>query len=198
MVVYSGDYGRQTYTLCMFLCYYVAPLLVIVVCYSLMTNSLWRSVSPHFLRQNFARAMKFRRRVARTVMAIVVVFAACWLPIHWVHLQDDFSSDPLSSNVPYEAKIVAHCMTYVSAVFNPVIYAFTSESFRQSFWGVFGVRKRSSLASPGRRRRTVVGVCNKRQMEQRHKTLADIAEEIPLTEIDPPVLRVHSESRCAL
>ena len=193
VVVFSGDDGRQTYTLCLFLCYYVAPLLVIVVCYSLMTISLWRSVSPHFLRQNFARAMQFRRRVARTVMAIVIVFAACWLPIHCVHLQDDFSSDPLNSKVPYAAKIIAHCMTYASAVFNPVIYAFTSQSFRQSFRNVFSVRKRNSLASPGRRR-TVVGVCNKRQREQRHKALSDIAEEIPLTEIAPPLWRVRRAS----
>ena len=209
-VYFKDGFGRQAYTLSVFLCYYVAPLIVIVLCYSLMTNSLWRSVSPRFLQQNFARAMKFRRRVAKTVMATVVVFAVCWLPIHCVHLRDDFTSGHHYPNVSYVAKIIAHCMSYASSAFNPVIYAFMSDNFRQSFRVVFGKRKvnvvrlqgvnrpkpapRVSLMSP-KRRQTGVGVCTnvctKLQAETRNLNLVEVhvTEAIPLSRVGHSVLQ---------
>ncbi|KAI0234103.1 Orexin receptor type 1 [Lamellibrachia satsuma] len=162
-----------------------------------MTNSLWRSVSPRFLQQNFAKAMKFRRRVAKMVMAIVAVFAVCWLPIHCVHLRNDFNSNRQYSNVPYIAKTVAHFMSYASSAFNPVIYAFMSDSFRQSFRAIFAERKAGpartstvnhpkplppiSVTSSGCRL-ALVGVCRKLQMEPRNQNFADVhvTEAIPL------------------
>ena len=66
------------------------------------------------------------------VLVLVVIFACCWLPIHCVHLRNDFGQPPYTF-VYYIIKIVAHCMSYANSAINPIIYSFMNESFRKAF-----------------------------------------------------------------
>ena len=120
----------RLFTLSLFLFYYVVPLCVIGMSYFLMAKNLWHSVSPSFLQDNTVKALKSRRRVSKMVLVLVLVFAVCWLPIHSVHLYNDFG-EPGNHVTLYIVTILAHFLSYANSALNPIIYSFMSENFRK-------------------------------------------------------------------
>ncbi|CAG9129643.1 unnamed protein product [Plutella xylostella] len=81
-VEWGDDYPRLV-VLVRFVVYYSLPLAVIAVFYILMARHLVLSTQnmPGEL-QGTVRQMRARRKVALTVLAFVLVFAACFLPSH--------------------------------------------------------------------------------------------------------------------
>jgi hypothetical protein len=127
---FDNPFLRKVYTLSLFILLYSIPLFVIGLSYYLMARTLWNSVSPGFLRDNTARALRARKRVSKMILVIVTAFAICWLPIHCVQLHSDFGTP--SYTVTHDIiKIVAHVLSYVNSALNPIIYAFMSENFRK-------------------------------------------------------------------
>ncbi len=125
---------RRAFTLTLFIMFYLLPLTIIGTCYLMMTLSLNGEGRPGSHQQGCAaEASRTRKRkIAKLVMVVVATFALCWLPIHVVHLNNDFGPTEYSY-LFYIIKIVAHCMSYANSAINPIIYSFMSNSFRQSF-----------------------------------------------------------------
>lgn len=90
-------------------------------------------IAPHFLVSAFAP------QTAQTVLVVVVVFCLSWLPHHVVHLWVEFGSFPLNQ-ASFVFRMVAHCLAYSNSSVNPIIYAFLSENFRNSYKQVFWCR----------------------------------------------------------
>ncbi|XP_074655558.1 galanin receptor type 1-like [Tubulanus polymorphus] len=129
---------RRAYTIIVFVLLYCLPLSIIVVCYLLMAKNLWMSISPAFQESNHAalKAFQARRRVAKMVLVVVIIFGLCWLPIHIVHIRNDFGMTGADGGVQiidYVFKIFAHCMSYANSAVNPLVYSFLSENFRKCF-----------------------------------------------------------------
>lgn len=78
-------------------------------------------------------------QTAQTVLVVVVVFCLSWLPHHVVHLWVEFGSFPLNQ-ASFVFRMVAHCLAYSNSSVNPIIYAFLSENFRNSYRQVFWCR----------------------------------------------------------
>lgn len=78
-------------------------------------------------------------QTAQTVLVVVVVFCLSWLPHHIVHLWVEFGSFPLNQ-ASFVFRMVAHCLAYSNSSVNPIIYAFLSENFRNSYKQVFWCR----------------------------------------------------------
>ena len=78
-------------------------------------------------------------QTAQTVLVVVVVFCLSWLPHHIVHMWVEFGSFPLNQ-ASFVFRMVAHCLAYSNSSVNPIIYAFLSENFRNSYKQVFRCR----------------------------------------------------------
>ena len=131
---------RQAYTIIVFSTSYLMPLVAIAVAYFLMARSLWRSVRPGCsVNDNTVKAVRGRRKIAKMVFVIVVIFGISWLPIHVVHLRNDLTSQGFS-NAFYILKIIGHCMSYANSAINPVIYSFMSQNFKKCFKQAFSFR----------------------------------------------------------
>lgn len=78
-------------------------------------------------------------QTAQTVLVVVVVFCLSWLPHHVVHLWVEFGSFPLNQ-ASFVFRMLAHCLAYSNSSVNPIIYAFLSENFRNSYRQVFWCR----------------------------------------------------------
>jgi hypothetical protein len=77
--------------------------------------------------------MRARRRVTRMVVVVVVVFAACWLPLHVASLIQSYVEfrSPVSESLVFAAfKIGSNCLAYLNSCLNPILYAFLSDNFR--------------------------------------------------------------------
>ncbi|XP_038045008.1 G-protein coupled receptor 54-like [Patiria miniata] len=134
---------EQCFVVLSFVLVFSLPLIAIAICYSTMLRHLWQRVVPNEPMSgpasavNAERQLRQKRKITWMVLAVVVVFAVCWFPIHvvnmWRRLDPDF---PFSDGTFY-FKTVGHVMSYTSSCVNPFIYAFLGENFRNCFRKAF-------------------------------------------------------------
>ncbi|OWF49433.1 galanin receptor type 2-like [Mizuhopecten yessoensis] len=121
---------------------YILPLGVILGCYGKILQYLWwgsklkktdhdSNGAPMSLKSKAQQNRK--RRVTRMVLVVVLLFAACWLPIHvitlWMAFDPNFPLiDPLLI-----FKIFSHTLSYANSCVNPFVYAFLNDGFRKAF-----------------------------------------------------------------
>uniref|UniRef100_A0A3B3VT29 Opioid receptor, kappa 1 n=1 Tax=Poecilia latipinna TaxID=48699 RepID=A0A3B3VT29_9TELE len=115
--------------ICVFIFAFVAPLIIITVCYTLMVLRL-KSVR---LLSGSREKDRNLRRITRLVLVVVAVFVVCWTPIHIFILVK-----ALSANVPETTAVMAayfFCVAlgYTNSSLNPILYAFLDENFKRCF-----------------------------------------------------------------
>ncbi|XP_022070965.1 galanin receptor type 1-like [Acanthochromis polyacanthus] len=128
------DQQRKVYVMCTFVVGYLLPLALISVCYAKVLNHLHKK-----LKNVSKKSELSKKKTAQTVLAVVVVFCLSWLPHHIVHLWVEFGSFPLNQ-ASFVFRVAAHCLAYSNSSVNPIIYAFLSENFRNSYRQVFWCR----------------------------------------------------------
>ena len=137
MEVFPSALLRHVYTLSIFIVLYVLPLFIIAGCYTSMAVVLCRQRVTMTGRGNISsthtkRVVRARRRVARMVLVVVVVFAVCWLPIHCVNLMTVIVKIQVTRHITV-LKMISYCLSYLSSVINPFIYSFMNRTFRKAF-----------------------------------------------------------------
>ena len=115
--------------ICVFIFAFVAPVIIITVCYTLMVLRL-KSVR---LLSGSREKDRNLRRITRLVLVVVAVFVVCWTPIHIFILVK-----ALSGNVPETTAVMAayfFCVAlgYTNSSLNPILYAFLDENFKRCF-----------------------------------------------------------------
>lgn len=119
-----------------FLIYYAIPLTVIGCFYILMARHLVLSTKnmPGEL-QGQARQVRARKKVAKTVLAFVLVFAVCFLPQHvfllWFY--NNPNSDRDYNEFWHVFKIVGYCLSFINSCINPIALYCVSGTFRKHF-----------------------------------------------------------------
>ncbi|CAB3234317.1 unnamed protein product [Arctia plantaginis] len=131
-----GEGYPRAIVLMRFLVYYSLPLAVIALFYILMARHLVLSTQnvPGEM-QGTQRQMRARRKVAVTVLAFVLVFAACFLPSHvfmmWFYYyptaQDDYNG------FWHALRIIGFCTSFINSCVNPIALYCTSGIFRKHF-----------------------------------------------------------------
>lgn len=131
-----GDVYPKTVVMAKFLFYYAIPLLIIAFFYSLMARHLILSTRnmPGEM-QGQARQIRARKKVAKTVLTFVVVFAVCFFPYHLFMLWFYFHP---SAQQDYNAfwhyfRIIGFCLSFVNSCINPIALYCVSGTFRKHF-----------------------------------------------------------------
>lgn len=111
---------------------YMMPLVLICGLYSVMIHRLWNQAPGG---RASAESIKNKKRVIKLVLAVVIMFALCWLPIQTILV---LRSLKLYSNTPISVafQIISHILAYSNSCVNPILYAFLSQPFRRGFWAV--------------------------------------------------------------
>lgn len=92
-----GPWYPKVVVLAKFLTYYVVPLVIISVFYSLMARSLIRTTeNPVCTNDSHHRLLRNRKKISKIVLGLVVIFAFCFFPN-----QASASSAASVANVPY-------------------------------------------------------------------------------------------------
>ena len=119
--------------------YYLLPLLIISTFYLLMARHLMRAsgalpgeAAQH---QQRARHVAARRKVARLVLAFVIIFAVCYFPNHvfmvWFYFNPNMEQD---YNHFWNAfRWVGFCLGFFNSCVNPIALYCISGAFRKSF-----------------------------------------------------------------
>lgn len=139
--------------ICVFGFGFVAPVLIISVCYSLMLLRL-RSVR---LLSGSREKDRNLRRITRLVLVVVAAFIICWTPIHIFILLRALVAVPETTAV-MAAYFLCVALGYTNSSLNPVLYAFLDENFKRCF---------KDFCLPARGRARGMGVSGGRVMASR-------------------------------
>ncbi|XP_070618491.1 apelin receptor-like [Erythrolamprus reginae] len=143
---------------------FVVPLGLLTLCYC----CIGAAVSRHFRRRK--EESRQRRRLLRIIVALVAVFALCWLPFHllkslyvlawvgWLSLPCAWL-DLILRLHPY-----ATCLAYVNSCLNPFLYAFFDSRFRAQCRLLLGLRPARSRGPAGSVSSTLSGQTQKSEL----------------------------------
>lgn len=120
-----------------FLIHYTVPLSIIAFFYIMMARHLILSTRnmPGEMQPHQARQIKARKKVAKTVLAFVIIFAVCFFPSHMFFLWFYFSPNAWANYNAFwhHLRIVGFCLTFVNSCINPIALYCVSGTFRKHF-----------------------------------------------------------------
>lgn len=132
-----GDAYVKSVVLFRFLAYYACPLCIIGAFYVLMARHLVLSTKnmPGERAQNISNQIRARKKVAKMVLAFVIIFIICFLPYHtfslWFHFYPDAKMD--YNEYWHVFRIVGFCLSFINSCINPVALYLVSKAFRKHY-----------------------------------------------------------------
>lgn len=122
------EYWDTLMKICVFVFGFVAPVLIISICYTLMVLRL-RSVR---LLSGSREKDRNLRRITHLVLVVVAAFIICWTPIHIFILIKAVVAIPETTPL-MAAYFLCVALGYTNSSLNPVLYAFLDENFKRYF-----------------------------------------------------------------
>ena len=118
---------------------YILPLVVIAVLSALIIKKLISQKQPDSGLQLPTHALNFHKRnhqVMRMLLAIVILFAVCWLPVHVLHLLLFFYEE-LYISLPTSVILSLFWISHANSAINPCVVILLNGSFRTSLTNKF-------------------------------------------------------------
>ncbi|KAK2502665.1 hypothetical protein MC885_012213, partial [Smutsia gigantea] len=128
---------QEIHSLLCFLVFYIIPLSIISVYYSLIARTLYKSTLniPTEEQRHAHKQIESRKRIAKTVLVLVALFAFCWLPNHLLYLYHSFTyqtyADP--SAIHFFLTILSRVLAFSNSCVNPFALYWLSKTFQQHF-----------------------------------------------------------------
>ncbi|XP_077665132.1 kappa-type opioid receptor isoform X2 [Eretmochelys imbricata] len=151
--------------ICVFVFAFVIPVLIIIVCYTLM---ILRLKSVRLLSGSREKDRNLRR-ITRLVLVVVAVFIICWTPIHIFVLVEALGDVP-HSTAAISSYYFCIALGYTNSSLNPILYAFLDENFKRCFKDFcFPFKMRMDRQSTSRVRNTVQDPAYLREVDGTNK-----------------------------
>nr|XP_040022195.1 gastrin-releasing peptide receptor-like [Gasterosteus aculeatus aculeatus] len=133
---HAGELHPKIHSMASFLIFYVIPLLIISVYYTFIARSLMKSASNLPVEGNLhaRRQVESRKRLAKTVLVFVGLFAVCWLPCHVIYLYRSYHYSQVDTSlVHFVCSIVARILAFTNSCLNPFALYLLSDTFQKQF-----------------------------------------------------------------
>ena len=130
---------RRAYAIFLLLVTYLLPIGIICVFYTLIGRALCSSELYRKTSDSSSTVMLGRKRVARMLVALVLVFVLSWLPYNILSLDIDLNLDFNAAQIlPYTL-----WLGHAHSAANPLLYWFLNPSFRHCMRKAMKCRRRS-------------------------------------------------------
>jgi len=170
--------GRSIYGTVVFCVQFVIPLMVISFCYIMISHRLGKGILLHSRTdvivvetEQRKAAMQRRQRTNRMLIAMVVLFVLCWTPsVVFNFLRDHEWLPAVVDSQGYLFGLVTHCISMMSTVWNPYLYALLNEQFRVAFHKLFAMGRMETSARSSMRLASATSLESTRFHHCIHKT----------------------------
>ncbi|KAL3876250.1 hypothetical protein ACJMK2_034118 [Sinanodonta woodiana] len=126
--------GPRMFFVAIFILCYAIPLLLIILCYSLIAVRVWNRNAPGIIRYNSV-IQKSKVKVVKMLFMVVILFAASWLPLYIIFLVVYFFSPDPGSNtyeILYNSLVpLSQWLGLSNSGMNPIIYFYFSKTIRK-------------------------------------------------------------------
>ncbi|XP_015790997.1 orexin receptor type 1 isoform X2 [Tetranychus urticae] len=95
-----------------------------------------RTVTKNTSKYPYDSQVTSRQRVAKMLIAVVIMFGLCYLPVHVLNTLRCFIAIP-QNDVISILSLSSHWLCYANSAINPIIYNFMSAKFRKEFQTTF-------------------------------------------------------------
>ncbi|XP_028843905.1 orexin receptor type 2 [Denticeps clupeoides] len=193
---WGDDVYPKVYHTCFFIFTYVAPLCLMVLAYIKICHKLWCQQIPGTssgIQRKWKslqcttqpsgpgasvkvrtctmsaeiKQLKARRKTARMLMVVLLVFALCYLPVSVLNiLKRVFGSFEYTDNREkvYACFTISHWLIYANSAANPIIYNFLSGKFRGEFKAAVSCRCFRCSDGPGQRVRARASIDSRKSL----------------------------------
>ncbi|KAM7225929.1 hypothetical protein CapIbe_023906 [Capra ibex] len=133
---HSNELHPKIHSMASFLVFYIIPLSIISVYYYFIARNLIQSAYNLPVEGNIhvKKQIESRKRLAKTVLVFVGLFAFCWLPNHIIYLYRSYHySEVDTSMLHFITSICARLLAFTNSCVNPFALYLLSKSFRKQF-----------------------------------------------------------------
>ncbi|XP_059199236.1 gastrin-releasing peptide receptor-like [Centropristis striata] len=133
---HGGELHPKIHSVASFIIFYIIPLFIISVYYCFIARSLVRSSVdiPAEGHMHLQKQIKSRKRLAKTVLVFVGLFALCWLPSHVIYLYRSYHYGQVDTSLAhFIASVCARILAFTNSCVNPFALYLMSKSFSKHF-----------------------------------------------------------------
>ncbi|TKC38585.1 hypothetical protein EI555_015825, partial [Monodon monoceros] len=133
---HSNELHPRIHSMASFLVFYIIPLSIISVYYYFIAKNLIQSAYNLPVEGNIhvKKQIESRKRLAKTVLVFVGLFAFCWLPNHVIYLYRSYHYSEVDTSVlHFVTSICARLLAFTNSCVNPFALYLLSKSFRKQF-----------------------------------------------------------------
>ncbi|CAG9853775.1 unnamed protein product [Phyllotreta striolata] len=196
--LYGSTYDLW-YQMIFLLITYIIPMVLMLICYTIMGSVLWGSRSIGEKTQRQIDAIKSKRRVVKMFVSIVVIFGVCWLPYHGYFIYVYFDTNILFKKYTQHVYLGFYWFAMSNAMVNPLIYYWMNGRFRKYFKSAvcagltcrarrknteesqhFNDRQFQSLSKSGGNGTIKIRVTSPRDKEQRYRNGNPLQDQAPV------------------
>ncbi len=134
--------SRATFTMASFGLQFIVPCIIITACYTRIGFILRRRAQRKIgtkTREKEEADLRRKRRANKMLIAMVVIFVVCWIPLNCLWMVTDLGME-LESIQNFAMSgyftlvfFIVHILAMSSAVYNPFLYTWLNDSFRHEF-----------------------------------------------------------------
>nr|CDS32297.1 Peptide (Tachykinin-like) G protein-coupled receptor [Hymenolepis microstoma] len=129
--------SRAVFTAVSFVLQFIVPSLIITVCYARIGLVLQGRANKKIGTKTPLKeenALRRKRRAIKMLIAMVVIFIICWIPLNCLWLVSDLGWYDFSEWRYFTLIFfICHLFAMSSAVYNPLLYTWLNENFRNEF-----------------------------------------------------------------
>nr|KAG5708305.1 hypothetical protein BaRGS_034336 [Batillaria attramentaria] len=130
--------ARQFFTVTSLVLQYIVPCTIITFCYSMVSLALRRRSKVKIgsgarSREREELEIRRKKRTNKMLIAMVVIFVSCWMPLNVVLLVRDYQESVMNWYYFTLIFFIAHVIAMSSTIYNPFLYAWMNDNFKKEF-----------------------------------------------------------------
>lgn len=125
--------SRRFFNLASMVLQYLIPFTVITYSYIKVWIILSNRTRPGKTKEKEQLELKRKKRTNRMLIAMVLIFAGCWMPLNCVYLIMEFNSGFTKQSYFSSVFFITHVIAMSSTIYNPFLYAWLNDNFRKEF-----------------------------------------------------------------